>query len=407
MARDTHPDYRATSPEKTLQRITPFLKDMGITRLANVTGLDQIGIPVYLAFRPNSRSLSISQGKGVSSAHAKISALMETIESHHGETIETERILASINQVKRRQYSLCDYGGLVRYKGKEFNHHKDMEWLWGKELISNTKRLVPYISVHVDMRVGTLRQSDVFLQSSNGLASGNTMEEAISHAMCELIERDAYACWFLSGTQHQTKVNLLSIKSDSCNALIQKFHTADTHVGIWNMTSDTEVPCFIARIIPKDPPNLCPIRPASGFGCHPNKELALSRALTEAAQSRLTFIAGARDDIHTSNYDHFISSDEYNKWHHSIVEQTALTDYTDISSFEINEPADIEVILKKQLQHIGIKEIITVDLTKKRYGIPVVKVVIPHLEGGSGYSVMNCGRRANKILEARLGRKVA
>ena len=401
------PDYRATSPEETLKRITPYLKDMGITRLANVTGLDQIGIPVYLAFRPNSRSLSISQGKGISPAHAKVSALMETIESHHGETIEIERILASINQVERGQYSLCDYNGLVRYKGKDLNHHKAIEWILGQDLISNTERLVPYLSVHVDMRAGSLKQDDVFLQSSNGLASGNTTDEAIAHAMCELIERDAYACWFLSNTQHQTKINLRTINADSCNALIQKFYTADTHVGIWDMTSDTGIPCFIARIIPKDPPDLCPIRPASGFGCHPNKELALTRALTEAAQSRLTFIAGARDDIHTSNYDHFISSDEYNKWHRSIVEQPAFTDYTDILSFEIKHPDDIGTILKKRLLHIGIEEIITVDLTKKHYGIPVVKVLIPHLEGGAGYSVMNGGRRANKILEARLSKKVA
>ncbi|MBL4590138.1 MAG: YcaO-like family protein [Alphaproteobacteria bacterium] len=401
------PDYRATSPEETLKRITPYLKDMGITRLANVTGLDQIGIPVYLAFRPNSRSLSISQGKGISPAHAKVSALMETIESHHGETIEIERILASINQVECGQYSLCDYNGLVRYKGKDLNHHKAIEWILGQDLISNTERLVPYLSVHVDMRAGSLKQDDVFLQSSNGLASGNTTDEAIAHAMCELIERDAYACWFLSNTQHQTKINLRTINADSCNALIQKFYTADTHVGIWDMTSDTGIPCFIARIIPKDPPDLCPIRPASGFGCHPNKELALTRALTEAAQSRLTFIAGARDDIHTSNYDHFISSDEYNKWHRSIVEQPAFTDYTDILSFEIKHPDDIGTILKKRLLHIGIEEIITVDLTKRHYGIPVVKVLIPHLEGGAGYSVMNCGRRANKVLEARLSKKVA
>src|SRR5690242_3809749 len=52
---------RAVSPTETLRRIRPLLRPAGITRLADVTGLDWIGIPVYQAIRPNSRTLSASQ----------------------------------------------------------------------------------------------------------------------------------------------------------------------------------------------------------------------------------------------------------------------------------------------------------------------------------------------------------
>ena len=44
--------HRALSPAETLERFLPLRREMGITRLANVTGLDVLGIPVYMACRP-------------------------------------------------------------------------------------------------------------------------------------------------------------------------------------------------------------------------------------------------------------------------------------------------------------------------------------------------------------------
>lgn len=52
----------------------------GVSRLARLTGLDKIGIPVWSAISPNARSIVINQGKGVSDSDAKISAAMEAIE---------------------------------------------------------------------------------------------------------------------------------------------------------------------------------------------------------------------------------------------------------------------------------------------------------------------------------------
>src|SRR5258706_3900116 len=79
--------HRTVSPEDTITRLNPYLPLMGITRVANVTGLDRIGIPVVMACRPNSRSVAVSQGKGVNLWAAKASAVMETIEGYHAENI--------------------------------------------------------------------------------------------------------------------------------------------------------------------------------------------------------------------------------------------------------------------------------------------------------------------------------
>src|SRR3984893_18822350 len=83
--------HRTADPSETLARVRPHAARMGITRLGNITGLDRIGIPVAVAGRPNSRSVSVSQGKGLELPQAMASALMEACEGFHAEEIEACR----------------------------------------------------------------------------------------------------------------------------------------------------------------------------------------------------------------------------------------------------------------------------------------------------------------------------
>jgi YcaO-like protein with predicted kinase domain len=66
---------RERTAEEALDRLKPLLPEFGITRIADVTGLDTIGIPVMTVVRPVARSLSVSQGKGVT----------KELAMHHGE----------------------------------------------------------------------------------------------------------------------------------------------------------------------------------------------------------------------------------------------------------------------------------------------------------------------------------
>ena len=56
--RYTHGTHRICTPDETLARLQPLLATMGITRIANVTGLDRTGIPVVMVVRPNARSVA-------------------------------------------------------------------------------------------------------------------------------------------------------------------------------------------------------------------------------------------------------------------------------------------------------------------------------------------------------------
>src|SRR5437868_5060616 len=87
--------HRTVSPAVTLERMWALPPALGVTRLANITGLDCIGIPVVVACRPNSCGLATSQDKGVDLIAAKASALMEAAERQQAEQIALPRRIAS------------------------------------------------------------------------------------------------------------------------------------------------------------------------------------------------------------------------------------------------------------------------------------------------------------------------
>jgi ribosomal protein S12 methylthiotransferase accessory factor len=82
--KDTH---RVVSPEETLKRVEKLLPDIGVTRVAEISGLDRLGIPVYSAIRPGSQqgAISVYAGKGATPVEARVSVIMESVERYSSE----------------------------------------------------------------------------------------------------------------------------------------------------------------------------------------------------------------------------------------------------------------------------------------------------------------------------------
>ncbi len=80
--------YRSASPESTRDRIRPMLDRFSITRVADITDLDEIGLPTMVCYRPDSKTLTVSIGTGIEPAQAFVSAVMEAIEIWHLEYAE-------------------------------------------------------------------------------------------------------------------------------------------------------------------------------------------------------------------------------------------------------------------------------------------------------------------------------
>ena len=145
--------------------------------------------------------------------------------------------------------------------------------------------------------------------TSSGLASGNHPSEALCHAMFEVIERDCEWRWerMSPSAQRSRELDPDTVDSPVLRGLLDQFAGAEVSVRMWDMTSEVGIPAFGCSIDEAGP--LGRTGPYDGFGCHLSAEIALSRAMTEAAQSRLTFIAGSRDDLYPSCYESITTSD--------------------------------------------------------------------------------------------------
>ena len=144
--------HRICSPDETLAKVLPLMASMGITRIADVTGLDTVGIPVVMVYRPNSRSLSVSQGKGSNLAAAKASGLMESIESYHAEHVSLPVRIASFYDLKEIQ-NVVDPDTLPRVKGAPFDLYRPIAWVESENLLGDGDNWIPYEMVHTNYTV--------------------------------------------------------------------------------------------------------------------------------------------------------------------------------------------------------------------------------------------------------------
>jgi len=389
-------------PRQTVERLRPLLPAMGITRIANVTGLDYLDIPVVMVARPNARTLAVTQGKGVDLDHAKASGVMEAVESFHGERIDQPLKLLTYNEIARR-HSVLDPLRLPSVPDSLYDPNLPILWIEGLDLISRRRIWLPYESVHVNFALPLPQGSGCFACSTNGLASGNHILEAISSGVCEVVERDADALWLHAdeATRLARRVDIDSIDDERSRSILEKYRRAQMAVEVWDTTSDIGIPSFRCHIYEAaDNPNDAQ-GTFFGAGCHPSRAIALLRALTEAAQSRLTYISGSRDDIQKRDYrrpDDETPAERQRREAPATPPSRRFDATMTQDSETLNEDLQWELT---RLQSAGLDQVVVVDLTKQEFDLPVVKVVIPGLEGvpdGSGYVP---GARAQAVIGGR------
>lgn len=386
--------HRVVAPEQTVALVGAFARQMGITRVANITGLDDVGIPVAQAVRPNSRSLSVSQGKGLTVAAAKASALMESVETYLAERIDRPVLIASYGDLVERR-PVVDVGALPRLAGSKFQPGLKIAWIDGRNLFDAAAVWVPYEMVHTDWSVPLPQGSGCFPATSNGLASGNTEDEALVHAVAEVIERDAVALWHALDDSGQAarRVDPGTVGDPECQRLLDRFDRAGIDVAIWDLTTDLAVPVFRVHTLDRSD-GFRSAQPAGGSGCHPDPTVALSRALTEAAQSRVTYISGARDDAGRTAY--LDRRDEATKaGARRYFRQPLSRSFGDLVGHVAESvDADLEWMLTR-IQTAGVRQVIALDLSQAAFPVSAVRVIIPGLEGVCTMPTYTPGARAS------------
>jgi YcaO-like protein with predicted kinase domain len=290
--------FRLRPPSETLARVEPFLARAGITRVAVVTGLDVIGIPVVMVTRPASRSLSVTQGKGPTLEAARVSGIMEALEHHCAETLDAPLRHGSLREMSARGRTCCLPRGSVR-PGAALSEHSPLTWVEGASLTDRQPVWVPHDLVHLDYRLPLAPSAASFLASSNGLASGNSELEATCHGLYEVLEREHTQRFYELAVDDQRarRVDLASVGDPVVRGLLAQLDSARVQAGVWDLSSELGVPCFLCDLLDAQRGDFRVLSRARGIGCHADRAVALTRALCEAAQSRLTLIAGSRDDI--------------------------------------------------------------------------------------------------------------
>ncbi|MFI7544730.1 YcaO-like family protein [Actinoplanes sp. NPDC049599] len=284
---------RARPPAATLRMAREAAAKVGVTRVADITRLDTLAIPTYQAVRPLSRTLAVSQGKGVTPELAKLSALLESVETWHVEQPMTPVLTASPRELRHELG--YDVAALPAGTLSVLHDGLPLEWLAARSLADGSATLVPLPTVRLTLEQRSGWNPPAFFESTNGLASGNTLVEATLHALYEVIERDSLTAAVRAGGEPGVRVDPGSLGSVVVDDLCALIATAGVTLETRLVASPTGLPCFLAWVS-------CDDYPAAmyGFGCHLDAGIALSRAVTEAAQARLAYISGARDDLQDS-----------------------------------------------------------------------------------------------------------
>lgn len=332
---------------------------------------------------------------------AKASGVMESIEAFMAERIDRPLILGSFDDL-RHSHPLADVELLPRPTTSAYHPDLPILWIEGREMYTDTPRWVPYEMVHTAYTVPMPSGTGCFIATSNGLASGNHILEAISHGLCETVERDATTLHDLRSPPDaaRRRIDSRTVEDAACREVLDKFDEAGISVVIWDMTTNVEIPSFICLATQADVQLLHGKSLAEGMGCHPDRNIALLRALTEAAQLRLV------NDCANEEQDWpektVVVTDEPPCMHMADLGDEPMRDFAAIPTFEGDGLADDVNWELSKLRSADISEVIVVDLTRDEFQIPVARVIIPGLEGPTR-TVSNCrlGQRATEQLSRR------
>ncbi len=393
---------RSRSPDETLRYAKILAAQAGITRVTDTTWLDKIGIPVFAAIRPAaaSGSLCVHAGKGLRIEEARIGAYMEAIEFAYAE--QRRSTVSTFYETPRnieRSLGGAKFVDLCPLLGRTVDPNKEILCVRGYNLANGESVSLPAELVFLPLREPPGQR--LFGESSNGLCSGNQVSEAVVHGLCELMERDVQAFNYI----HDQSLPLdVSSVPDELQSLTEKILAAGLSLSVRCTSSVFGFPYFQAFIMERSLESA--INVASGFGLHPVKEIGYVRAVTEAAQSRLSHIHGGRDDIidrvkHFAHAGRDVELSATRKLRaYADSGQTKLM-FSDISALS---PAEVSIdglleLTRNSVTRVTRGPVIVVPLTHPKSQLQIMRVIAPGL-GSFEHNLKRVGPRLRDYAEA-------
>ncbi len=390
---------RTMTAEETLARALGVGRRLGVTRLADITGLDRIGLPIYSSIVPESRDgISVYNGKGLRPIEAKVGALMEAIERQTALKARLPLVEASFEQLQRERRVL-DPKTLNERLRADYSETSIYSWVSGWDLASGMEVMVP--ATFAGYGWDDLPHGSCFeFSSTNGLSAGNCWQEAACQGLCELIERDAWTLaevgahilpWARAELVNPSSAASALDDFEVCPCIdlehdpaLEMFRSSGLYPVVHDITSDIGVPTVFVAVADEMIPEFPMVH--WGVGTHPDAEVAARRALTEAAQSRCVDIQAVREDIQPAGVDpvgghsHTRRAGDVNRrfWH--LGESRTRRRLSELPSVVHDDvQADLDHLLAR-LRARGLTQVVVVEFTPPDAVFAVVRVIVPGLE---------------------------
>ncbi|MGI0048441.1 MAG: YcaO-like family protein, partial [Nitrososphaera sp.] len=381
-----------------------------VTRLADITDMDVLRIPNYSAVVPGTEDyIWVYSGKGPTKQHAMASALMESIERYSSLPSGGPRKFTRASHAElSKTHKALHPDRIVEPVRFEYRDDMPMDWLPGYDLASGEEVMVPASIALFRYTPAPPAVNPFAYFHTNGLASGNVMEEAVCHALCEVIERDAMSLaelrasaipFHILRTVHNSlnsaglrvppipadkfvddpgvfpDVDISDIDFEPVRNLVDRFNRAGISLTVKDITSDIGIPTFNASSVEWVTHDYGYL--AEGHGTHPDARIALLRAITEVSQTRAANIQGARDDLRKIRYGEQ-NTDDRRAW--QFMPSTRKIKFSKVQTFFNEDILDDVKLILSRLKGVGLPQAIIVDLTNPEIGIPVVRALVPGLE---------------------------
>jgi len=369
---------RTIPPKETLDRVIPLLEKAGMDPLEDITDRDNIGIPVYSVFRKTTAKGTFGNynGKGATPEQAMASAVMEAMERYSAELRDDDEIVFGTIQQVRDNGPMIEPDDLI-LPARVMNNLEaaDIAWTSAYDIMQGEEVWIPACAVFYPYYPdGDLQ---LFRFHTNGIAAGNTLEEAILHGMFEVIERDA---WSIAEAFDKTNADVIVDDDDSVpGMLLKRFRDNGVEIRLKDLTSDVGVTTIGASsddIATKDPELL-----NIGVGTHLNPEIAAIRAITEVAQSRTTHKHGLKVNANLVKVTKDMGYDRVKAvnrmWYSENERKIRLSEMEDESTPYVLD--DIEKVMGK-LYDSYFERVVIADLTRPEINVPTVRVIIPGME---------------------------
>jgi ribosomal protein S12 methylthiotransferase accessory factor len=362
---------------EALNRLTreELLEKFAISRVADVTGLDTIGVPVFTTTRALSQTLSIHSGKGLEKKYARAGAIAEAIECEVAEHPFGDFRLANSLQLPEEDHLPVEDCFPIR--ASIVNELTPLAWEEATNIQNGAVKFVPSDLLWIVPRLKD--QPLMYFQiGSNGLAGGATLEDAILSGLYEIVERDGWSLHTYMMENLGILANRMPLVSlcPEIEAIVKRLDEQELKLHLFDCTTDYQVPVFTATIL--DLSGNC-AGTFAGYGCHLNAETAALRAITEAIQGRACYISGARDDLLRRQFLLMKRMDQarLNQMFNELERGSSISEYRKVEFPDIK--SELRYLLKL-LKSRGVSEVFVKDLGRHADCLHVVRVFSPQCE---------------------------